>query len=195
MQILTNFPSLIDRWLRYRFQTILVVCFLLWTPFLVAETLQVQHSCHPMIHWSSTLPAECQPKLSQTNSSSSKKAETQRDRSQEQRQIAQREHRPSPKPSPTSQEQKQIARSDRSPSPKPSSTPQSQTSDESPPPQQTEKPNPIEEVIKTAKEHPDLTGGVIAIGVAGTVAVVASVPLVLAAGIGAAVWFAIRTVL
>ncbi|MBD2541471.1 hypothetical protein [Coleofasciculus sp. FACHB-SPT36] len=165
MQILANVPNLIDRWLRYRFQTILVVCFLLWTPFLVAETLQVQHSCHPMIYKPGTLPAECQPKP------------------------------PQPKPLSTSQEKKQIAGSDRSPSPTPSLTPQPQTSDESPPPQQTEKPNPIEEVIKTAKEHPDLTGGVIAIGVAGTVAVVASAPLILAAGIGAAVWFAIRTVL
>lgn len=193
MQNLTNFPNLIDRWLRYRFQTILVVCFLLWTPFLVAETLQVQHSCHPMIHWSGTLPAECQAKGSQTNSSSSKKPETQRDRSQ--KQIAQNEHRPSPKPSPTSQEQNQIARSDHSPSPTPSSTLQPQGSDESPPPQQPEKPNPIEEVIKTAKDNSNITGGVIAIGVASTVAVVASAPLILAVGIGAAVWFAIRTVL
>ncbi len=72
---------------------------------------------------------------------------------------------------------------------------QPQTSDESPQSQQTEKPSPIEEVIKTAKDNPDITGGVIAIGVASTVAVVASAPLVLAVGIGAAVWFAIRTVL
>jgi hypothetical protein len=127
-----------------------------------------------MIHRSGTLPDECQAKVSQTNSSSSKKTETQRDRSQE---------------------EKQIARSDRTPSPKPSSTPQPPISEESPPPQQTEKPKPIEEVVKIAKDNPDITGGVIAIGVAGTVAVVASAPLILAVGIGAAVWFAIRTVL
>lgn len=174
MQILANFPNLIDRWLRYRFQTILVVCFLVWTPFLVAKTLQVQHSCHPMIHGSSPLPAECQPKVSQTNSSSSKKPERLRDRSPEQKQIADSDHSPSPTPSPT---------------------PKLQISDNFPPPQKTKKPNAIEEVIKTAKDHPDITGGVIAIGVAGTVAAVASAPLILAAGIGAAVWFAIRTVL
>lgn len=174
MQILANFPNLIDRWLRYRFQTILVVCFLLWTPFLVAETLQVQHSCHPMIHRSGTLPDECQAKLAQTDSPPAKKAEPLRDRSQE---------------------PNKIARSERSPSPKPSSPPQPPTSNESPPPQQTEKPKPIEEVVKIAKDNPDITGGVIAIGVAGTVAVVASAPLILAVGIGAAVWFAIRTVL
>jgi hypothetical protein len=84
---------------------------------------------------------------------------------------------------------------DHTPRPKPSPTPHPPIPDESPPPQQAEKPNPIEDVIKIAKDHPDLTGGVIAIGVAGTVAVVASAPLLLAAGIGAAVWFAIRTVL
>ncbi|MEH2078365.1 MAG: hypothetical protein V7K57_28890 [Nostoc sp.] len=106
MQNLTNFPSLIDRWLRYKFQTILVGCFLLWTPLLVIETLQIQHSCHPMIHWSGTLPAECQPKLLQFNSTSSKKPETRRDRSQEQKQIAKSNPRsPLPKPSPTPQRQ------------------------------------------------------------------------------------------
>lgn len=77
---MTNFFGLIDLWLRYRFQTILIVCFLLWTPLLVIETLQIQHSCYPMIHWSGTLPVECQPKALQLNSSSSKKPEIQRDR-------------------------------------------------------------------------------------------------------------------
>ncbi|WP_414513580.1 hypothetical protein [Nostoc sp. PCC 9305] len=170
MQILTNFPSLIDRWLRYQFQTILVVCFLLWTALLVIETLQIQHSCHPMIHWSGTLPAECQPKLLQFNSSSSKKPETRRDRSQE---------------------QKQIAKSDRSPSPKPSSTPQRQIPSISPPPQSPER----EDVLKIAKEHPDITGGVIGIGVASLMAVIGGVPLAVAVGIGAVVWLAIKTVL
>ncbi|MFE1746294.1 hypothetical protein [Coleofasciculus sp. H7-2] len=197
MQIITNFPSLIDRWLRYRFQTILVVCFLLWTPFLVAKTLLVQHSCYPMIHWSGTLPAECQPKLSQANSRPSKKAEPLRDRSQEQKQIARSDRSPSPKPLPTSQEQKQKAQSDTSPSPKPSFIPKS---DESPPPA---KPHAVEDVIKTAedaikaaKDYPDITSSVVAIGVASTVAaVVATAPLAVVVAIGAAVWFAIRTVL
>ncbi|MBE9001466.1 hypothetical protein IQ274_25435 [Nostoc sp. LEGE 12447] len=170
MQNFTNFPSLIDRWLRYEFQTILVVCFLLWTPLLVIETLQIQHSCHPMIHWSGTLPAECQPKALQLNSSSSKKPKTRRDRSQE---------------------QKQIAKSDRSPSPKPSSTPQRQIPSISPPSQSPE----TEDVLKIAKEHSDITGGVIGIGVASFMAVIGGVPLAVAVGIGAVVWLAIKTVL
>ncbi|MEH2086211.1 hypothetical protein [Nostoc sp.] len=168
MQNLTNFPSLIDRWLRYKFQTILVVCFLLWTPLLIIETLQIQHSCHPMIHWSGTLPAECQPKLLQFNSSSSKKPETRRDRSQE---------------------QKQIAKSDHSPLPRPSPTPQRQIPSISPPPQSPE----IQDVLKIVKEHPDITGGVIGIGVASLVALIGGVPLAAAVVVGAAVWLAIQT--
>ncbi|MEH2346579.1 MAG: hypothetical protein V7K55_01005 [Nostoc sp.] len=168
MQNFTNFPSLIDRWLRYQFQTILVVCFLLWTALLVIETLQIQHSCHPMIHWSGTLPAECQPKLLQLNSSSSKKPETRRDRSQE---------------------QKQIAKSDRSLSPKPRTTRQPQTPSISPLPQSPE----IEDVLKMVKERPEITGGVIGIGVATLVAIIGGVPLAAAVVVGAAVWLAIKT--
>ncbi len=171
MQILTNFPSLIERSLRFRFQTIVVVCFLLWTPLLVIQTLQVQHSCHPMINWSGTLRAECQPKALQPNSKLSKKPETQRDRSQEQKQIAKSDHR--------------------SPSPKPSFTPQLHTPSISPPPKLPER----EDVLKIVKEHPDITGGVIGIGVASLVAVIGGVPLAVAVGIGAAVWLAIKTVL
>jgi len=183
MQNLTNFPSLIDRWLRYQFQTILVCIFLLWTPLLVIETLQIQHSCHPMIHWSGTLPAECQPKGLQLNSSSFKKPETRRDRSQV---------------------QKQIAKSDTSPSPKPSVNPKS---DESPPPPPLEKSHAVEDAINAAnkaagdainaaKDYPDITSSFAAIGVASAVAaVVTTAPLAVVVGIGAAVWFAIRAVL
>ncbi|MEH2193098.1 MAG: hypothetical protein V7K98_10720 [Nostoc sp.] len=167
MQIITNFPSLIDRWLRYKFQTILVVCFLLWTPLLVIETLQIQHSCHPMINWSGTLPAECQSKAP-PNSNSSKKPETRRDRSQE---------------------QKQTAKNDRSPLPKPSPTPQPQTPGISPLPQSPER----EDVLKIVKEHPEITGGVIGIGVATLVAIIGGVPLAAAVVVGAAVWLAIKT--
>lgn len=129
-----------------------------------------------MIHWSGTLPAECQPKTSPPNSNSSKKSETRRDRSQE---------------------QKQKAKSDRTPSLKSSSIPKPEISEKSPPPQPLEKPNRIEEAIKRAKEYPDIIGGVIGIGVGIGVGVttVTTAPLAVAVGIGAAVWFVIRTVL
>ncbi|MBN3940879.1 MAG: hypothetical protein V7L21_34945 [Nostoc sp.] len=46
------------KWNSHRFSAILVVCLLIWTPLLITETLQIQHSCHPMIAFSK-LPAEC----------------------------------------------------------------------------------------------------------------------------------------
>lgn len=157
MQNIVSFSNLIDRWLRYRFQTILVICFLAWTPLLVIETLQIQHSCHPMIHWSGTLPSECK-----SDFKIFKQPEIQH------------EH---------TQHQTQIAKSDRISSPQPSAVPQPPIPDMSRSPQSPE------------KEHPDIAGGVVGIGVASLVAVVGGVPLAAAVGIGAAVWFVIRTVL
>lgn len=59
-----NFKQVQDNWLqkwnRHRFQAILVIVFLVWTPLLMTETLQTQHSCHPMINFSNKLPEECQ---------------------------------------------------------------------------------------------------------------------------------------
>lgn len=42
-----------------KLKTILLVCLISFTSLLVRQTLQVQHSCNPMIHWSGDLPAEC----------------------------------------------------------------------------------------------------------------------------------------
>lgn len=44
------------------FQPFLLLCFLIWTPLLITETLQVQHSCYPMIHWTGEFSSECRPK-------------------------------------------------------------------------------------------------------------------------------------
>lgn len=63
MEVITNFyQPWLEKWRSHRFQAILLICFFLWTPLLVAETLQVQNSCHPMINWSNDLPPECQSK-------------------------------------------------------------------------------------------------------------------------------------
>jgi hypothetical protein len=43
-------------------QLILLGCFLIWTSLLVMETLQVQHSCYPMIHWVGEFSSECRSK-------------------------------------------------------------------------------------------------------------------------------------
>ena len=43
-----------------KIKTILLVCLISFTSLLVRQTLQVQHSCNPMIHWSGEFPTECQ---------------------------------------------------------------------------------------------------------------------------------------
>lgn len=64
--------SWLDKILRLHFKAILLVCLLTWTVLLATTTLQVQHSCHPMIHWSGDLPIECLKKPSQILSSNIK---------------------------------------------------------------------------------------------------------------------------
>ena len=56
-------------------KTILLVCSIAFTSLLFRQTLQIQHSCNPMIHWSGELPTECQiaVKTNNKNSSSQKK--------------------------------------------------------------------------------------------------------------------------
>ncbi|MEG3837906.1 hypothetical protein QUA46_28255 [Microcoleus sp. MON2_D6] len=62
MEVIRNFyQPWLEKWGSHRFQAILLICFLLWTPLLIAETLQVQNSCDPMIHWSKELIPKCQP--------------------------------------------------------------------------------------------------------------------------------------
>jgi hypothetical protein len=47
------------KWIKYRLKAILVICFLAWTPLLITETLQIQHSCHPLVDFTHKLSAEC----------------------------------------------------------------------------------------------------------------------------------------
>lgn len=181
MKSLTQIPkNLLSNWFSNPFQAILIVFFLVWTPLLVAGTLQVQHSCHPMINWSNTLPAEC-------NSSQSKFNE--KDKSL----VAHRPETEKPKKqqkSDSSKEQKSIAQL-----PKPSPTPTPQTPDTS----STKQPNQIEKTIELAKDNPEITGAIVGIGIAATLAIVASAPLVVCVGFGlltsAAVWYGVQTVL
>jgi hypothetical protein len=60
MEVIRKFyQPWLEKWINHRFQAILLICFLLWTPILVAETLQVQNSCYPMINWSNNSLPEC----------------------------------------------------------------------------------------------------------------------------------------
>lgn len=68
MEVITkSYQPWLEKWRNHRFQAILLICFFLWTPLLVLETLQVQNSCHPMINWSNELPPECQSKQLKLN--------------------------------------------------------------------------------------------------------------------------------
>ncbi|MEH2056680.1 MAG: hypothetical protein V7K97_11110 [Nostoc sp.] len=61
--------SWLEKLLPLNFQAILLVCLLTWTPLLAITTLQVQHSCNPMIHWSGEFPAECKQIATESKSS------------------------------------------------------------------------------------------------------------------------------
>jgi hypothetical protein len=76
MQLSIKSPlSWLDKVLRLHFQAILLVCLLTWTVLLATITLQVQHSCDPMIH-SGELPKECLKKPSQILSANIKQNKT-----------------------------------------------------------------------------------------------------------------------
>ena len=47
--------------LKQRFQALLIVGFLLWSSLLIIETVNVQHSCTPMINGDRKLPDVCSP--------------------------------------------------------------------------------------------------------------------------------------
>ena len=55
-----NFNLMRSRLTTSKLKTIVLVSLISFTSLLVRQTLQVQHSCNPMIHWSGELPAECQ---------------------------------------------------------------------------------------------------------------------------------------
>lgn len=46
---------------KQRFQALLIVGFLLWSSLLIIETVNVQHSCTPMINGDRKLPDVCSP--------------------------------------------------------------------------------------------------------------------------------------
>ncbi len=54
------FATLLSKFTMFKFKTILSVCLTIFTLLLVTKTLQIQHSCNPMIHRSGELPAQCQ---------------------------------------------------------------------------------------------------------------------------------------
>lgn len=175
--------NLLHSWFGNQLQAAFIIVFLIWTPLLVAETLQVQHSCHPMINWSNTLPGECE--------SPQPKPKLEKDKSV----VASGLEKPvKQQKNDSSKEKKPIVES-----PKPSPTPTPPIPDTPSPSRTTKQPNQIEKIKELAKDNPEITGATVGIGIAVGVAIVASAPIVVTVGVGlatgAAVWSAIKTVL
>ncbi|WP_427160915.1 hypothetical protein ACQFX9_04620 [Aliinostoc sp. HNIBRCY26] len=136
------------------FQAILIVCFLIWTSLLATTTLKVQHSCHPMIHWSGDLPIDCMERSGQKVSSTPKENSTTQTQ-------------------PKYQNKTETSNYPKIPSKKSSDT----------------------HILAKINNNPDVTAGAIAIGVATSIALIASSPLAVVLGSGFVTWLAIRTVL
>jgi hypothetical protein len=62
-----------QKWNSYRFEVILTIFFLIWTPILVTETLRIQDYCSPMFVLHNEHLERCQPvvtcEVERTNSS------------------------------------------------------------------------------------------------------------------------------
>lgn len=167
-----------------KLKTVLLVCLISFTSLLVRQTLQVQHSCKPMIHWSGNLPSECQVAVENNFDSFDKFSSTRTQElktSKPQPQIAQNT---------IQRESKNIILT-----PQNSKTTTSQTvSSES----QTQS-NSVGQFIN---KHPDDIVGVIAgtaVGVGSVAAAgattIISMPVAGAVLVGLGIWYAIRTIL
>lgn len=176
----------------FKFQTIFAVCLIAFTSLLVTKTLQIQHSCQPMIY-SGILPVECQEvatkDVSNTRDREKSYLENQTDNKpksdnsaiEEQPHITQNISQPEPN---NISSNSQVYNSEISLK---NDNPKSETQS-----------NPI---TKFVNEHPDdIVGGVA--GIAGGIATVAaagataafSVPIAGAVAIGLGIWFLIRSV-
>lgn len=178
-----KFNSLRSQLTTSKLKTVLLVCLISFTSLLVRQTLQVQHSCKPMIHWSGNLPSECQVAVENDFDSFDKLSST---RTQElktsklQPQIAQKT---------IQRESKNIVLTPQNPE----TTTSRIVSSESP-----TQPNRI---VQFANQNPDIVG--ITAGVAGGVGIAAaagattiiSMPVAGAVLVGLGIWYAIRTVL
>ena len=172
-----------------KFKTILTVCLIIFTSLLVTKTLQIQHSCNPMIHWSGEFPVKCQiankdnfdspnqeisPLPKQTNN----KQKTDNSPQKEQPKIAQNFSKPS---SSNITQDYQISISE---------TSQNNTKLES----KTE----LSSVVQIAQENA-VKVGVAAGVITGAVVVIAGLPVYAAAlavaGVGAVVCLGIKTIL
>ncbi len=191
----------------FKFQTIFAVCLIAFTSLLVTKTLQIQHSCQPMIY-SGTLPAECQEVATKevaTKEVATKEVATKDVSNTRDREKSYLENQTDNKPKSDNsaiEEQPHITQNISQPEPNNISSNfqvyNSEISLKNDNPKSETQSNPI---TKFVNEHPDdIVGGVA--GIAGGIATVAaagvtaafSVPIAGAVAIGLGIWFLIRSV-
>lgn len=172
-----------------KLKTILLVSLISFTTLLVRQTLQLQHSCNPMINYSGKLPAECQiaAKTSLNNFDNLSYPEK-----EELKTPKQEIKLPIPEP---------FVNTDDSQLNKVTNIPQvtkPKIADKISQSEPKDRSNPVGEFVD--KHSDDIVGAVA--GVAGGVAIAAagataafSIPVAGAVLIGLGIWYAIRTVL
>ena len=206
LRLSEKFNLLRSRLTASKLKTILLVSLISFTSLLVRQTLQVQHSCDPMIHWSGELPADCKVAVKANfenydNFSSLKKQELKTPKQQPQ--IAQHLNSTSHKKTDVSRAQPSISQNTvKSQSDKITTSPKTIEPEVDREASQSELEDRSNSVGQFVNEHSnDIVGGIA--GVAGGVASVAaasataafSIPAAGAVAIGFGIWFLIRSAL
>ena len=183
-------PEMRSRLTASKYKTIFLVCLISFTSLLVGQTLQVQHSCNPMIHWSGELPVKCQSagKISFNNFDEFSYF------TKEKLQIPKQKNKITLSESTTNADDFRVEKASNI-----SQATELQIADEIPQPKPEDRSNSVDRFVN---EHSNDIVGAVA-GVAGGVATVAaasataafSIPVAGAVLIGLGIWYAIRTIL
>ncbi|WP_156114076.1 hypothetical protein [Myxosarcina sp. GI1] len=189
-----------------KLKTILLVSLISFTSLLVRQTLQVQHSCNPMIHWTGELPTECEMAIKadfKNYDNFSSQAKQELITPKQQPQIAPQLDRTSRKNLDVSSAQPLISQNTVKPlTDKATSSPKATEPEITQVNSRSEPEDLSNSVGQFVNEHSnDIVGGIA--GVAGGVATVAaasataafSIPVAGAVAIGFGIWFLIRSAL
>ena len=178
-----------------KFSSILAICLITFTTFLVTKTLKIQHSCSPMIY-SGELPLKCQVASNNLNSSDLSKSPLPKQTNEKlnlDNSLATPPIAPNIDSSSNIFQRKAIATNSQN------SNSEIFANNSKTEPQT--KINPVSKTMNAIKEHPDDVVGVVAgastavaIGVAAGATAVLSVPVAGAVLIGLGVWAVVRSI-
>ena len=196
-------PLGLSRLTTSKLKTILLVFLISFTSLLVRQTLQIQHSCNPMIHWSGDLPAECQVTAKNDSDSFDKFSSTRTQTSMNEFDNSNEFSSPTKQEFETPKQQPSIAQNAVKPQVNEiinsTKTTEPETTQDIPQPELEDRYNSIGHFVE---EHSNDIVGVVA-GAASAAATVAaasataafSIPVAGAVAIGMGIWFLIRSVL